>query len=150
MKSIKNMAEWRRDYIEKNRPLYEKYKDKWDAWYNKHSELLSKREIYCKLEWQVGPKRGDDSIFNYFIQLRQSGIRVRRAQYFPTLVAISQIPIYGKQRRYITPRECLKLQSFPEDFLASGDHQATYKQAGNAVNVQNAKNVMESVLRHYI
>lgn len=146
----KKLAEWRRDYIEKNRPLYEKYKDKWDAWYNKHSELLSKREIYCKLEWQVGPKREDDSIFNYFIQLRQSGIRVRRAEYFPTLVAISQIPIYGKQRRYITPRECLRLQSFPEEFLASGDDKATYKQAGNAVNVENAKNVMESVLRHYI
>ena len=111
----KKLAEWRRDYIEKNRPLYEKYKDKWDSWYNKHSELLSKREIYCKLEWQVGPKRENDSIFNYFIQLRQSGIRVRRAQYFPT-VAISQIPIYGKQRRYITQENVLDFKVFQRLF----------------------------------
>ena len=96
----------------KNRPLIEKYKPQFDAWYNKHRELLNKREIYGKLEWQVGVIKENDSIFNYFSQIRQSGIRVKKAQHFPTLVAISQIPIYGKEKRYITPRECARLQSF--------------------------------------
>jgi DNA (cytosine-5)-methyltransferase 1 len=146
---FKALATWRQDYITKNKPLYEKYKDQWDAWYEKHKVILSKREIYAKLEWQVGKIKPNDSIFNYFIQFRQSGIRVKKAHYFPTLVAISQIPIYGKEKRYITPKECLRLQSFPDDFkLLEGDRHA-YKQLGNCVNVSNVSNVIESTLKLY-
>jgi len=146
---FKELATWRQDYITKNKPLYEKYKDQWDAWYEKHKAILSKREIYAKLEWQVGKIKPNDSIFNYFIQFRQSGIRVKKAHYFPTLVAISQIPIYGKEKRYITPKECLRLQSFPDDFkLLDGDRHA-YKQLGNCVNVSNVSNVIESTLKLY-
>ena len=146
---FKELATWRQDYITKNKPLYDKYKDQWDAWYEKHKAILSKREIYAKLEWQVGKIKPNDSIFNYFIQFRQSGIRVKKAHYFPTLVAISQIPIYGKEKRYITPKECLRLQSFPDDFkLLDGDRHA-YKQLGNCVNVSNVSNVIESTLKLY-
>ena len=146
---FKALATWRQDYITKNKPLYDKYKDQWDAWYEKHKAILSKREIYAKLEWQVGKIKPNDSIFNYFIQFRQSGIRVKKAHYFPTLVAISQIPIYGKEKRYITPKECLRLQSFPDDFkLLDGDRHA-YKQLGNCVNVSNVSNVIESTLKLY-
>ena len=84
----------------KNRRILEKYKDFIGPWYTKHKELLSKREIYGKLEWQVGKVKENDSIFNYFMQIRQSGIRVRKENYFPTLVAISQIPIYGRAVSY--------------------------------------------------
>ena len=143
------LPSWKQEYIQKNRPLYEKYRDKWDAWYEKHQEILNRREVYSKLEWQVGPIKPGDSIFNYFIQVRQSGVRVKKAKYFPTLVAISQIPIYGKERRYITPRECLRLQSFPDDFMPLPDDRHTYKQTGNSVNVDNVSNVIESTLRHY-
>ena len=146
---FKNLAQWRQDYITKNRPLYEKYAATWDDWYARHQNTLSKREIYAKLEWQVGTIKENDSIFDYFIQMRQSGIRVKRAKYFPTLVAISQIPIYGKEKRYITPREGLRLQSFPDDFKLLPDDKHSYKQLGNSVNVSNVKNVLESTLRHY-
>lgn len=146
---FKNLAQWRQDYITKNRPLYEKYSTTWDDWYARHQNTLSKREIYAKLEWQVGTIKENDSIFDYFIQMRQSGIRVKRAKYFPTLVAISQIPIYGKEKRYITPREGLRLQSFPEDFKLLPEDKHSYKQLGNSVNVSNVKNVLESTLRHY-
>jgi DNA (cytosine-5)-methyltransferase 1 len=146
---FKNLVQWRQDYITKNRPLYEKYAATWDDWYARHQNTLSKREIYAKLEWQVGTIKDNDSIFDYFIQIRQSGIRVKRAKYFPTLVAISQIPIYGKEKRYITPREGLRLQSFPEDFKLLPEDKHSYKQLGNSVNVSNVKNVLESTLRHY-
>ena len=46
------LAQWKQDYITKNRPLYEKYKDEWDAWYEKHKDILRKREVFAKLEWQ--------------------------------------------------------------------------------------------------
>lgn len=143
------LPEWKRDYITKNRPLYTKYKPQWDEWYAVHNTLLSKREIYGKLEWQVGKIKTDDDLFDYFIQIRQSGIRVKKTKYFPTLVAMSQIPIYGKEKRYITPRECFRLQSFPDTFLIDENDRISYKQAGNSVNVENVKNVILSTLTHY-
>ena len=143
------LASWRKDYMIKNRRILEKYKDFIGPWYIKHKELLSKREIYGKLEWQVGKVKENDSIFNYFMQIRQSGIRVKKEKYFPTLVAISQIPIYGRQKRYITPRECARLQSFPDTYKISPNDKVSYKQFGNSVNVKNVKTVIESTLNHY-
>ena len=40
-----NYAKWRKEYITKNRPIIEKYKDKWDTWYEKHKDILQKREF---------------------------------------------------------------------------------------------------------
>jgi DNA (cytosine-5)-methyltransferase 1 len=144
-----NLAQWRKDYMKKNKRLIEKYRDAFAEWYTKHKDLLSKREIYGKLEWQVGKVKAKDSIFHYFIQVRQSGIRVKKAHYFPTLVAISQIPIYGKEKRYITPRECARLQSFPDTYQIDENDKHSYKQFGNSVNVKNVKTVIESTLNHY-
>ena len=144
-----NLAAWRKDYMEKNKPLIDKYKTLFDKWYKKHKDLLSKREIYGKLEWQVGKIKPNDSIFNYFIQIRQSGIRVKKAEYFPTLVAISQIPIYGKEKRYITPRECARLQSFPDSYKIHNNDKKSYKHFGNSVNVDNVNNVISSTFKHY-
>jgi DNA (cytosine-5)-methyltransferase 1 len=140
---------WKKDYITKNKPLIKKYASQFDSWYKKHSNLLKKREIYGKLEWQSGIIKENDSIFNHFIQIRQSGIRVKKSHHFPTLVAISQIPIYGKEKRYITPRECARLQSFPETFKLSKDDKKSYKQLGNSVNVDNVFTVISSTLNHY-
>ena len=141
---------WKQDYITKNKPLIEKYRLQFTDWYSRHCGLLNKREIYGKLEWQTGPIKKDDSIFNHFIQIRQSGIRVKKEQFFPTLVAISQIPIYGKEKRYITPRECARLQSFPESFKLSENDKISYKQLGNSVNVDNVYTIVSSTLLKYI
>lgn len=145
-----SLADWKKDYITKNKPLLEKYNDDFLHWYSDNSVLLQKREIYGKLEWQTGPIKPNDSIFNHFIQIRQSGIRVKKSQYFPTLVAICQIPIYGKEKRYITPRECARLQSFPESFRLSGDDKKSYKQLGNSVNVDNVYTVISSTFNEYL
>ena len=141
---------WKKDYITKNKPLIEKYRSQFTEWYKTYSLLLKKREIYGKLEWQTGPIKENDSIFNHFIQIRQSGIRVKKGHYFPTLVAIAQIPIYGKEKRYITPRECARLQSFPESFKLSPDDKKSYKQLGNSVNVNNVYTVISSTLKKYV
>ena len=145
-----NYAKWKKGYITANKPLIAKYKEQWDIWYEKHKEILKKREVYGKLEWQAGKIKENDSIFNYFIQIRQSGIRVKKANYFPTLVAISQIPIYGKEKRYITPKECARLQSFPENFKIDKSDKNSYKQFGNAVNVDNVHTVIKSTFENYV
>jgi DNA (cytosine-5)-methyltransferase 1 len=49
--------------------------------------------------------------------------------------------------RVLTPRECLRLQSFPEDHPILHKDSAAYKQAGNAVNVEVAKRVMENIIK---
>ena len=144
-----NLPLWKKDYIKKNKPLYEKYKKYWDKWYEDNKEIIQKREINGKLEWQVGKKKENDSIWNYFIQLRQSGIRVKKTNYFPTLVAIVQTPIYAKEKRYITPRECARLQSFPEDFIIHSNDNIAYKQFGNAVNVDVISYIIDLVFSEY-
>ena len=147
---FKKLPAWKQDYITKNKGIYEKYSTQWDSWYSDNSDLLTRKEIYGKLEWQVGKKKENDSIWNYFIQFRQSGIRVKKTDYFPTLVAIVQTPIYAKERRYITPRECARLQSFPDSFIMHENDKIAYKQFGNAVNVDVVFTVISSTLKNYI
>ena len=139
-------SSWKQTYIEKNKRIFHKYESQWLEWLDKHNTLLSKKEIYGKLEWQSGKKREGDSIWNYFIQLRQSGIRVKKCDYFPALVAIVQTPIYAKEKRYICPRECARLQSFPEDFQMHPIDKIAYKQFGNAVNVDVVHFFLNNVL----
>jgi site-specific DNA-cytosine methylase len=65
---------------------------------------------------------------------RGSGIRVKRLDYIPTLVAMSMIPVYGPESRKLSPKELLRLQSFPDTFEYNEKY--IYKQVGNAVNVK--------------
>ena len=68
---------------------------------------------------------------------RGSGIRAKRPDYIPTLVAMSMIPVQGPQSRKLTPKELLRMQSFPDTFeFVEKD---IYKQLGNAVNVDMIK-----------
>ena len=47
--------------------------------------------------------------------------------------------------RKLTPRECLRLQGFPENFkIVVSDTQA-YKQAGNAMGVNVVKMILEQI-----
>ncbi len=147
--TMATFPKWKQEYVTKNKPLLAKYEPQFRAFYEKHETLLQKKETYGKLEWQTGLIKKNESIFNHFIQLRQSGIRVKKGHYFPTLVAISQIPIYGKEKRYITPRECARLQSFPDSFQLLPSDKKSYKQLGNSVNVENVFTVIHTTLQHY-
>jgi DNA (cytosine-5)-methyltransferase 1 len=140
---------WKKDYMKKNIPLINKYKSIFDEWYEKYKSLLSKREIYGKLEYQAGLIKSNESIYNHFIQFRQSGIRVKKNKYFPTLVAIVQTPIFGEYKRYITPRECARLQNFPDNFILPSNDKIAYKQLGNSINVYNAYLIIKSTFEHY-
>ena len=59
--------------------------------------------------------------------------------YFPALVAIVQTSIIGSRKRFLTPRECARLQSFPDTFRPDAKPAQAYKQFGNAVNVDMVK-----------
>jgi len=79
---------------------------------------------------------------NMYCQIRQSGIRIRKSNSFPTLVKSGPRPIIIRHNRVLTNKEMSRLQSFKEDFKFIDDHSAM-NQCGNAVNVQ----VIEIMLR---
>ena len=84
-------------------------------------------------------------------QFRPSGIRVKRGDYFPALVAIAQIPVVGWLKRHITPKECARIQDFDVDgvhgepFVLGDSDQQSYKQLGNAVNVSMIRLIQERI-----
>lgn len=135
--------------LEKQHNFYEKYKnwiDKNRLFWKTHHSILSdwlrnsreKKEwigAVRKFEWQTGVDNltMDEVLWSP----RGSGVRVKKIDYSPTLVAmVSMVPIYGPLRRHLTPRECARLQSFPDDFRLCSDDKIAYKQFGNAINVK--------------
>lgn len=126
---------WKRNFILKNNELYLKNRQFVDEWLHRAKENPLFFGAKAKLEWQAGQTKHPD-IWKQIFQLRPSGIRVKVNTYFPALVAIVQTSIVGLRRRYLTPRECARLQSFPENFLPDTKEAQAYKQFGNAVNVE--------------
>ena len=56
--------------------------------------------------------------------------------------------VHPLENRYITPREAARLQGFPDDFIFLGSLTSIQRQIGNAVPVQLASAVTNSVLGH--
>lgn len=136
--TVNEMPKWKQRFVRKNRDFYIKHKAFLDLWIKKHN-VLSLPLLYKKLEWNCGNVR---NIKNTIIQFRQSGIRIKKMNYFPALVAINNTPIIFdeemKKFRRITPREAANLQSFKEEFDLSVNS-GIYKQLGNSVNVEIIK-----------
>ena len=142
-----SIPEWKQKFVDSNRKLYLENKDFIDNWLSKY-DMLNRIKIFQKFEWNCGEDITD--IRNTIIQIRQSGIRVKRPTYFPALVAIVNTPIiYDKKMkhfRYITPREAANLQSFNKRFKFLGTDQQIYKQLGNSVNVKILKILGKTLL----
>lgn len=124
---------WKKDFCRKNRELFLNNKEFISSWLSKYNDLKEWTPTDRKFEWQAGTDI--DSIWDGIIQFRPSGIRVKRPDTFQALVAMVQIPIIGKYKRRLTPREVARLQSFPDSFIPNKNDQQAYKQFGNAVNV---------------
>lgn len=134
---------WKAEFIRKNNKLYLNNKPFIDDWLERHDHLSGFAPTHRKFEWQAGGSIS--SVWEGAIQFRPSGIRVKKADVFPALVAIVQTPIIGKFRRRLTIRECARLQSFSESFIPDSNHQNAYKQFGNSVNVRVIKLLCEEL-----
>ena len=124
-----------KNWIDRNRIFYKKNKDILDPWLNESRSKSDWIGAVRKMEWQT--KEDNLNMKQVLWSPRGSGVRIKNIDYSPTLVAMaSMIPIYGPQMRQLTPRECARLQSFPEDYIIHNSDKIAYKQFGNAVNVK--------------
>lgn len=129
---------WKKKFIIKNNELYLSNKNFISQWLTRAKINPLFFGAKAKLEWQAGQTE-KPNIWDQIFQIRPSGIRVKVNSYFPALVAIVQTSIIGSKRRFLTPRECARLQSFPDDFQPDAKLSQAYKQFGNAVNVRLVK-----------
>ena len=139
---------WKADFLRKNSDFYVTHKDFIDRWRSSHSDLEHFPASRRKLEWQAQDSK---SLWETVMHFRPSGIRAKKANYLPALVAITQTSVVGSLQRRITPREAARLQGLP-DWFDFGDQPdaATYKQMGNGVNVGAAYFIMrEHVQRDF-
>lgn len=130
---------WKRTFLLKNAQFYERHAEVLDSYRLELDAFPASRR---KFEWQAGRHRPLSETIMHF---RPSGIRCKRPDYVPALVAITQTSVMGDRRR-LTPRETARLQGLPESFefrqsspttvgsVAQKDA-ASYKQMGNGVNV---------------
>lgn len=135
---LSKYAKWCQNFIRKNNELYLKNRTFIDEWLPRARKCPKFFGSKAKLEWQAGNVENPD-LWNTIMQFRPSGLRVKTGTYFPALVAITQTSIVGKLRRYLTPRECANMQSFPISFSVDEKDTQAYKQFGNAVNVECVK-----------
>jgi DNA (cytosine-5)-methyltransferase 1 len=137
--------EWKIDFIEKNRKLYSDHKTLIDSWLHKIKEFPPS---FQKLEWNC--KGAERDIWKHIIQFRASGIRVKKTDTAPSLIAMttSQVPIIAWQERYMTPKECSRLQSMGKLKHLPETKNGAYKAFGNAVNVEVVRQIMSSLIGH--
>jgi DNA (cytosine-5)-methyltransferase 1 len=134
---------WKKDFIRQNRDFYAANRDWIKPWLPKIKKFPSSLQ---KLEWNV--KGGKRTIWDYVIQFRASGVRVKRRTTAPSLIAMTdtQVPIIAWERRYMTPKECARLQSLDDLKILPASPTQAFHALGNAVNSRVVERVARALL----
>lgn len=135
--------EWKIQFIEKNRGFYARNRSWLKPWIERIRAFPSSLQ---KLEWNCkGDRR---TVWDKVIQFRASGVRVKRPTMAPALIAMTttQVPIIAAERRYMTVRECSRLQSLGDLKHLPQQSTAAYRAFGNAVNAQLVTLIAKSLL----
>jgi DNA (cytosine-5)-methyltransferase 1 len=136
---------WKMKIIKKNQEWYSSNKEIYDSWYSKNKDLFdSLKESSKKFEWNARNEISD--IWEGIIQFRPSGVRVKKSDFIPTLVAINQTPILGVEKRYILPEEISRIYGFKRLKFGDQPQKESYKQLGNTVSVDVVEHLLEYML----
>ncbi len=128
-----DFADWKIDFIQKNTAFAKAHRGQVSAWSKRHDHLVRLNDSRRKLEWQAQDMQ---SIWEGLLQFRPSGLRVKKPNYVPALVAMNQTSIFGPRKRRLTVREGARLQGFPDSYQFGEQADAkSFKQLGNAVSV---------------
>lgn len=134
---------WKQVFIRQNREFYRRNKKWIDPWLPQLRDFPSSLQ---KFEWNCKGEIRD--LWRYVIQFRASGVRIKRPTTAPSLVAMTttQIPIIGWERRYMTPRECCRLQSMDKLLHLPESETRVCKALGNAVNAKVVESIAKSLI----
>lgn len=135
---VHDYPKWKQDFIYKNSNLYGSNKKAMDKWLKKAMSNPDFTGAKAKFEWQAG-KVSEPNLWNTLMHFRPSGLRAKTTTHYPALVAITQTSIIGQRKRRLTPRECARLQSIPDNYKLHTTDRIAYKQLGNSVNVEVVK-----------
>lgn len=135
---------WKVRFIQQNRDFYATHEARLRNWLPKVSAFPPS---FQKLEWNW--QAGTRSVWDKLIQFRASGIRVKNPATAPSLVALttSQVPIVASERRYMTIRECARLQSLGDLACLPTIKTRAFRALGNAVNADVAHLVSRELLK---
>lgn len=134
---------WKKAFIRQNRKFYEDNKSWIAPWL---PNILKFPSSLQKLEWNV--HGGERDIWKYVLQFRASGVRIKRRTTAPSLIAMTstQVPIIAWQKRFMTPRECARLQSLDELKKLPDTPNSAFQALGNAVNSNVVERVAKALL----
>ncbi|MBA4383814.1 MAG: DNA (cytosine-5-)-methyltransferase [Anaerolinea sp.] len=139
--------DWKIDFINKNRNWFESISEYLsEEWINK---LKTYPPSLRKLEWNC--KGEERNIWSFVLQFRPSGLRVKRINSSPSLVAMTstQIPLFGPKKRFLTRIEGLRLQGLPDTHILPISRDDAFKALGNGVHVgvvmAIAKNLLSEI-----
>lgn len=131
---------WKVRFIQQNRVFYREHKKLLKPFIEK---LKTFPHSWQKFEWNCKGEIRD--LKHHILQFRSSGLRVKRANYSPSLIAstMTQLPIIGWEMRYMTEIEAARLQSL-EGIKLPSRRTAAFKSLGNAVNAKIVESICEN------